>query len=173
MRTCLIITQVIMVVNTKVIHLSDEIHLMETMGERLKKCREAKGLSQQALADKVGLKSQGTIGNIESDTRGYGARVVAIAEVLGVSPDYLLLKAEDPAPGAQHASSDVVDLTALGKVEVQLVMLFRGLSPPSQKSLISTASDLYKAERDAAGALGPVLGGDSNPAGKGSRRNAA
>lgn len=62
---------------------------METIGQRLKRIRESKGLSQGALASLAGLKSQGTIGNIERETRGYGDSVVDIARVLGVTPDYL------------------------------------------------------------------------------------
>lgn len=62
---------------------------METIGQRLKRLREASGLSQGALATAAGLKSQGTIGNIERETRGYGDSVVDIARVLGVTPDYL------------------------------------------------------------------------------------
>lgn len=84
-----IITQVIEYVNTKVIHRSDAIAFMETSGQRLKRLREAKGLSQGALATQAGLKSQGTIGNIERETRGYGDSVVDIARVLGVTPEYL------------------------------------------------------------------------------------
>ncbi len=76
-------------VNTKVIHSGDEMTSMETIGQRLKRLRESRGLSQGALASQAGLKSQGTIGNIERETRGYGDSVVDIARVLGVSPDYL------------------------------------------------------------------------------------
>lgn len=146
-----IITEVIEEVNTKVIHSSDEISGMESMGERLKKAREAKDLSQAQLAKKVGLKSQGTIGNIEGNTRGYGARVVAIAEVLGVSPDYLLLKTNDPAPGGHHGTDDeTIDLTTLTKIEAGLVMIFRELNIDSQKALLTKANDLYKAGHQAA-----------------------
>lgn len=46
-------------------------------------------MSQGALARAAGLKSQGTIGNIESGTRGYGESIVDIARALDVTPDYL------------------------------------------------------------------------------------
>lgn len=80
-----------MQVNTKVIHTSDGITVMETMGARLKRLREAKGLSQGELAKRAGLKSQGAIGNIERDIRGYGASIIDIARELGTTPDYLRL----------------------------------------------------------------------------------
>lgn len=71
---------------------------METIGERLKRLREAKRLSQSALAKAAGFKSQGAIGNIEAGTRGYGDSVVDIARALGTNPDYLRMDSEDPAP---------------------------------------------------------------------------
>lgn len=62
---------------------------METLGQRLKRLRTSKGLTQAQLAVAAGLSSQSSIGNIESDTRGYGASIVKIAEILGVTADYL------------------------------------------------------------------------------------
>lgn len=75
--------------NTNVIHTSDAMQKMETIAQRLKRLRTEKGLSQGDLAKAAGLKSQGTIGNIEREMRGYGESVVDIAKALGVSPDYL------------------------------------------------------------------------------------
>jgi DNA-binding XRE family transcriptional regulator len=68
---------------------------METTGQRLKRLRTAKGLSQAKLAKEAGLSSQGAIGNIEADTRGYGESIVDIARVLGTTPDYLRMHSDD------------------------------------------------------------------------------
>lgn len=65
---------------------------METQGMRLRRLREAKGLTQGELARQAGLRSQGAIGNIERDTRGYGASVVEIARILGTTPEHLQLR---------------------------------------------------------------------------------
>ncbi|EHN64265.1 LexA family protein [Comamonas testosteroni] len=62
---------------------------METLGQRLKRLRQAKGLTQAQLATEAGFSSQGGIGNIERDLRGYGASIVKIADILGTTPDYL------------------------------------------------------------------------------------
>lgn len=62
---------------------------METIGQRLKRLRTSKGLTQAQLARAAGLSSQSSIGNIENDTRGFGASILKIAEILEVSPDYL------------------------------------------------------------------------------------
>lgn len=82
-------------VNTHEIHGGDLLpDMVETMGSRLKAAREALGMSQQQLANRSSV-SQGTIGNVESDARGYGRSVVAIARALGVSTEYLLMHSDD------------------------------------------------------------------------------
>lgn len=63
---------------------------METIGQRLKRLRTEKKLTQAQLASAAGLSSQSSIGNIESDTRGYGASILKIADILEVTPDYLV-----------------------------------------------------------------------------------
>ena len=65
----------------------------ETIGKRLARLRKKAGLTQGALAKKVGL-SQSTIGNIEAGLRDYGKSVVVIAHELGVSPQYLQLETD-------------------------------------------------------------------------------
>lgn len=62
---------------------------METIGKRLARLRKEKGLSQAKLAELAGYSGAGAIGNIERDSRGYGASIVVIAEALGTSPEYL------------------------------------------------------------------------------------
>ncbi len=67
--------------------------MKETPGQRLARLREEKGLSQIALAKAANV-SQGTIGNIETEIRGYGKSIASIARVLGVTTDYLDCKTE-------------------------------------------------------------------------------
>jgi len=86
--------------------MSDEIISMETIGQRLARLRKAKGLSQAELARQVGLSGQGAIGNIERDSRGYGASIVEIAKVLGTTPEYLQLNQAAPVA----ASAKEIDL---------------------------------------------------------------
>lgn len=62
--------------------------------ERLIRLRKKAGLSQKTLALKAGV-SQSTIGNLEAGIREYGKSVLAIAYVLGVSPQYLLMETDD------------------------------------------------------------------------------
>lgn len=65
---------------------------METIGKRLARIRKEKGMSQATLARLAGLSGQGAIGNIERDTRGYGASIIDIARALGTTPEHLRME---------------------------------------------------------------------------------
>lgn len=63
-----------------------------TVGERIKQAREAKGMSQQELAEKMGYKDRSSISKIEKnkDDDIMLDAVQKIADVLGCSPLYLM-----------------------------------------------------------------------------------
>jgi transcriptional regulator with XRE-family HTH domain len=62
-----------------------------TLGDRIRHARERVGLSQIELAQRIGL-SKNAMNNIETgDADPRASRIVAIAQVLGVSTDALLL----------------------------------------------------------------------------------
>lgn len=65
---------------------------MTTIGERIKIAREQKKLSQNELADAMGIKSSsGVISNWERDLNKPDAeKIVKLCEVLNISPSYLL-----------------------------------------------------------------------------------
>ena len=72
---------------------------MHLVGTRVRTAREARGVSQTALAAQTGL-NLGNLNELEQ-ARKQGVRaetIVALAEVLQVSADYLLGLADDPAP---------------------------------------------------------------------------
>ncbi len=63
---------------------------METMGSRIRKKREICCLTQQQLAEKVGVKRE-TVNQWENDTRQIkGADIASLADALGTDCDYLL-----------------------------------------------------------------------------------
>lgn len=72
--------------------------MAESLGDRIRKTRERYGMSQAELARRIKVSKQ-TMYQIESNkTPDPGvSRIIAIASVLGVSTDYLLLgrEAED------------------------------------------------------------------------------
>ncbi|WP_241509672.1 LexA family protein [Pseudomonas ovata] len=61
----------------------------ETLKDRVFKTREARGLSQQQLADKAGV-SQVTIQHLESGRNATSKKMVEIAQALGVSAEWLM-----------------------------------------------------------------------------------
>jgi transcriptional regulator with XRE-family HTH domain len=66
------------------------VFFMATFADRLKELRKARGLSQKALAQSVGMSDTG-IQNYELETRTPNADVVIkLSDFFGVSADYLL-----------------------------------------------------------------------------------
>jgi phage repressor protein C with HTH and peptisase S24 domain len=61
---------------------------MDTPAKRLKLAREHRGVNQVQLASMAGV-SPGTVGNIESGTRGIEKSALRLAKALGVSPQWL------------------------------------------------------------------------------------
>lgn len=62
-----------------------------TMGERIRAEREAKSLTQSALADQMGMKTYATISKWESnDNVPRQEHLISLTEIFGVSADYLL-----------------------------------------------------------------------------------
>jgi len=79
---------------------------METLGQRIKRLRNAKGISQKVLAEACGWESQSRIGNYESDTRIPAlSDLRLLAPALGVSVAELMEGTDSPGP-----SEPVVEL---------------------------------------------------------------
>lgn len=71
-----------------------------TLGEKLQKLRKARGLTQEELAEKVGVSRQ-SLSKWESDgALPDTANVVILADLFGVSLDYLLREAPPSEPSA-------------------------------------------------------------------------
>lgn len=63
---------------------------MATTGDRIKEIREAKNMTQEALADKAGI-SKGFLSDVENNNKDIGSqRLLKVADALGASVDYLL-----------------------------------------------------------------------------------
>lgn len=64
---------------------------MKTIGERMRQARDARGMSQEELANKVGYKRQSAIGNLENRATGSGGdKIEKIASVLRVPLQWLM-----------------------------------------------------------------------------------
>lgn len=74
-------------------------------GKRVKRARQLKGYSQKELGNLVGLK-QSTISEIESSEEQNTNKVAEIAEVLGVTTDYLIFGENHSTTSSAHANDD-------------------------------------------------------------------
>ena len=93
-------------------------------------------MSQAALAKQAGLSGQGAIGNIENDTRGYGASIIDIARALQTTPEFLRGETMDPGtPGATSNGENVIqvidDTPPPGYVRLQHLSVRPSMGPGS------------------------------------------
>lgn len=72
---------------------------MNHLGHRLKSAREAAGLSQAELAERVSMSQQG-VADIETKG-GRPRKLIEIARACGVSPEWLLGESAEKTPSAQ------------------------------------------------------------------------
>jgi transcriptional regulator with XRE-family HTH domain len=72
---------------------------MHLVGARIRTARDALGVSQTALAARAGL-NLGNLNEIEQGRKKsvYAETIVALADALRVSADYLLGRTDTPAP---------------------------------------------------------------------------
>lgn len=85
------------------------ITVVKTPGERIRKLRDHRGLTQKALAKKAGV-SQGTIGNLEAGIRKNPRALLAIAEALRTTPQWLESgKGSSPLVDATAARAPIAD----------------------------------------------------------------
>jgi transcriptional regulator with XRE-family HTH domain len=71
----------------------------ETLGQRIRRLREAQGITQVALARSLNA-STNAINLLEQDriSDPHWQRLIAIAEILEVSLDYLAGRTDEPTP---------------------------------------------------------------------------
>ena len=79
---------------------------MRLLAERLRTTREAQGFSQTALAERAAL-NLGNVNELELQrkTSVRADTIVALAEALGVSSDFLLGLSDDPRPPKKRPRS--------------------------------------------------------------------
>ncbi|UYW33656.1 XRE family transcriptional regulator [Methylorubrum extorquens] len=99
---------------------------MEHLGHRLKRAREAAGLSQAELADRVGMSQQG-VADIETKG-GRPRKLLEIARVCGVSPEWLTGESQDkhgdvpserPSRPSRHAQAQSFSRKSIPEYDVR------------------------------------------------------
>lgn len=114
---------------------------METVGDRLKKLRLARKLSQEQVAKAVGVK-QGSYTQLE---RGVSktprsANLAKYARLYEVNPEWLMT-----GKGSQQP------VEALGVEETDLVTIYRSLSPEGRQYVLARAKSVQRDEQDVTG----------------------
>lgn len=104
-------------------------------GRRIKERREALGWTQTDLAERLGYTSKTTICKIENGERDIPrTKLLAIAEVMMTTPDYLMGLSDDPMAKSIKVQSDD-----------ELLMIAKKLDPEKYAMLLSYAKLLDKA----------------------------
>jgi transcriptional regulator with XRE-family HTH domain len=123
----------------------------QEFGHRLRKAREKCGLNQVELSKKIGV-NKNTIQNYESGGRPRGDYLVAIADVLNCSTDWLLRGIENKSSSQdvaeqhpEHETRLQVDLlkTIIRAIERELQQRDLELDPDKKAEAISLLYEMY------------------------------
>jgi transcriptional regulator with XRE-family HTH domain len=120
----------------------------ESVSDRLRRVRKANGLTQASLAAAAGV-STSSIGNIEAGIRGYGVSVVAIAAVLGTTPDYL--RGGEVPSQLDYKKAQLPRVNALSRDAVLLGQIFDWLKDPISRQEVTLIATQAVIERLAGG----------------------
>ncbi|HAY3898143.1 TPA: helix-turn-helix transcriptional regulator [Escherichia coli] len=85
------------------------------LGDKIKKLREDKRMTQQELADSIGI-AQSTIGMIEKGRTCGRKTLVKLADFFGVTVDYLLSDDEEMDKIAEYESQNKIFFSKFGKL---------------------------------------------------------
>lgn len=109
----------------------------QAIGARIRAARERQGLTQAALAERVGV-TRSAVAQWETGRAGQvGGNLAQIASVLGVGVEHLLIGA---APGA--VAAELGWLEGMTGNELALMRLYRACSPDDQAVLLRLARRL-------------------------------
>lgn len=105
-----------------------------SIGDRVKKLRNQKGLTQSELANLLGYKSKSSVAHIENGRDIPRSMVVKLADVLDSTPAFLMGWTDTPIPEEKPPSSDVRE---------QLETICDTMPEDMQKELLKYAKYLH------------------------------
>lgn len=125
-----------------------------TLGKKLLKLRTEQGLTQEQVAEKLGLK-QNTYGRYECENTPKKETLIKIAKLFGVSIDYLLAEEDENLKDIEYVQSEIRstvlklsagnadiysvvdnDLGKLSETEIMMIKNFRELSDEDRLFII-------------------------------------
>lgn len=114
---------------------------IETMAQKIKELRKAKGLTLEQVADVVGVGKStvrkwetGMIANMKRD------KIADLAKALGTTPAYLMGWDDDPTINLQLFCNDTPEETKLSEGEKMLLDLFRQVPEDKQELVLQMIS---------------------------------
>lgn len=108
-----------------------------TIGQRVKKLRIEKHLTQSELAEKLGYKSKTSVAHIENGRDIPRSMVVTLSKVLNTTPAYLMGWEDEKATPVSESNSDKGK--ELTHRQERIVRLFDELTEAQQDNIIGRA----------------------------------
>ena len=113
-------------------------------GERIKKLRKGKKMSQTRLAELIGYTDKSSICKIERENVAIPqGKLVAIASIFGVSVDYLL-------GGEQTSTPDIILSTLKSLYDdgiIELIETYEQLNTAGRKKAVDNIKDLSEIDK--------------------------
>lgn len=133
-----------------IISFSDNIGGEVCIMKRLMELRREANLTQAALGKLLNA-AQNSVSNWENGTREpSNADLIKLADLFGVSTDYLLERTDDPEPGPEGASepAGALNQEMLSSPALQeLVQVLRQVSPASARKILEISYAFLAQER--------------------------
>ena len=128
-----------------------------TIGERVKAARERKGFTQDELAHKLGYKSRSSINKIEKERDIPRSMIVKLAEILDVTPAYLM--------GWDEEKKDKSNISAVYKKNIRMIPVFESVSAGfgayADNQILDYCPFIINSEKEAAETIAIRVSGDS------------
>lgn len=128
-----------------------------TIGERVKAARERKGFTQDELAQKLGYKSRSSINKIEKERDIPRSMIVKLAEILDVTPAYLM--------GWDEEKKDKSNISAVYQKNIRMIPVFESVSAGfgayADNQILDYCPFIINSEKEAAETIAIRVSGDS------------
>ena len=106
-----------------------------TLGERIKKVRKDLDLTQQAFADRLGMK-RNSIAQVEMGRNTSDQTIISICREFGISETWLRTGAgEMKAPGPEQSVDELIQEHGLDNLDRQIILEFIKLKPEDREAV--------------------------------------
>src|SRR3990170_6149465 len=123
---------------------SSENQDMQTLAEKLRRCRKAKGLSQQKLAEELGIQYQSVQDWERGKTRPSLDKVVRLCEIFGVTSTWLLHPGGKEYPAREESLlQEPPALYGMDSEGRKYLEMFQRLRPDTKEIVVKIMEALF------------------------------